>query len=571
VGGLRSFRVLAVAAALVLLATACAGTTPPAGASPTTGPVKGGTLVFAIWQEPSTLAPNYSNQTVNGLVNQIAVEGLLRTDTDGSYQPVLAKAVPTLANGGVKISADGKRMDVTYELQPDVKWSDGKPFTSADVKFTWETWIKDPKVITREGYDQIDAVDTPSDLTVVMHYKSVYSPYPTRFGSIIPKHLLEKEADISKSDYARKPLGTGPFVFTEFKAGDSITAERNVNYRKKGQPYLDKIIFRSVPSREVAVAQLKAGEVQGMWNLLEAQTPDLEKDANIKLVITPSPSVERIEMNTAENKEGTDPNSVHPVLGDVNVRRALVYATPKQQIIDKLLFGKAKPGTSPVSQGWAAPKSVTQESYDPKKAGELLDQAGWVKGADGIRVKKGVRASVTITTTTGDQIRERVEQILADEYKQIGVDLRISNQPSSVLLSASWSAGDPRKHGVFDMVMYASSPGIDPHSVVGQRYHSKKIPYPGNNGDGQNYTRFKNLEADKAIDEAGSTLDLEKRKSAYAKALQLLNDSAVIIWLYERSGIDAFRTNVFGWAGNVWDNVTWNTEEWYVKGAAQSY
>src|SRR2546425_6693339 len=115
----------------------------------------------------------------------------------------------------------------------------------------------------------------------------------------MPKHGLEKEADISKSDYNRTRLGTGPFIISEFKAGDSITVERNANYRKKGQPYLDKIIFRSVPSREVAVAQLKAGEVQGMWNLLEAQTPDLERDSNLKVVIVPTARVERIEINTA--------------------------------------------------------------------------------------------------------------------------------------------------------------------------------------------------------------------------------------------------------------------------------
>src|SRR5712692_6291294 len=142
-------RLLLSAATLALLVAACAAPAPggttsaaPSAGGASASPVKGGTLVFAIWQEPSTLAPNYGNQTVTTIVNEVAVEGLLRTDTDGNYQPVLAKAVPTLANGGVKISAEGKRMDVTYELQPDIKWSDGKPFTSADVKFTWEAWMK---------------------------------------------------------------------------------------------------------------------------------------------------------------------------------------------------------------------------------------------------------------------------------------------------------------------------------------------------------------------------------------------------------------------------------------------
>jgi len=528
--------------------------------------VRGGTLVFAVWQEPTTLAPIYANQTVAGLVGQVAWEGLQNVDTDGNYYPVLAKQVPTLQNNGVKLSADGKKMDVTYELLSGVKWSDGQPFTSADVKFTWDTYMKDSKVVTREGYDQIESIDTPNDTTVVMHYKTIYGPYATRFGGIIPKHLLEKEADISKTDYNRLPMGTGPYKFTEFVSADHITAERNPNYRKGDKPLLDKIIFRSVPSREAAVAQLKAGEVDGMWNLLEAQIPDLEKDPNVKIVATPSPSVERIELNLAKPADPVaDPKVPHPVLGELAVRRALLLATPKQQLIDKLLFGKAKPGTSPVSQGWASPKGLTQESYDPKKANELLDGAGWVKGSDGIRSKGGVRASLTITTTTGDKVREQVEQILIDEWKSIGVELAIKNQPSAVFLSGSYAAGDPRKHGNIDMWMYASSPAIDPHQTVNQRYTSQNIPTAANSGQGQNYTRFSNPEVDRLVAEAGSTVDQAKRAQAYAQALKLLNDAVPIIWLYDRQSLDAFRANVGGYRGNVWDNVTFSAEDWFVK------
>src|SRR5436190_1578463 len=203
----------------------------------------------------------------------------------------------------------------------------------------------------------IESIDLPNDLTAVVHYKSIYAPYPLNFFSLMPKHLLEKEADISKTDYVRRPLGTGPFKITEFKTDESITLEKNTNYRgAPDKPYLDKIIFKSVPSSQVGLAQLQAGEVHAMWNLTEAQTPDVEKTAGLALQVVPGPTVERIELNTAENKEYTDPNSVHPVIGDIEMRKALLYATPKQSIIDKLLFGKAKPGSSPVSQGWAAYK-----------------------------------------------------------------------------------------------------------------------------------------------------------------------------------------------------------------------
>jgi peptide/nickel transport system substrate-binding protein len=549
---------------VTLIAASCAGSVPASSAPPSASEaaVRGGTAIVAIWQEPSTLAPLYANQTVSDIVNYGVLEGLSETTNDGKYVPHLAKSVPDVANGGVTVT--GTKMDVKWELLPNLKWSDGQPVTSADIKYTWQIWMKDPKVNSRTGYSEIDSIDTPNDLTALVHFKSIYAPYPTMFSQLMPKHLLENEPDISKTDYNRKPMGTGPFKITEFKAGDSITLEKNANYRLAPEkPYLDKIIFRSVPSVQTAMAQLKASEVQAVWNLTADQAVDLEKVGGLVVQNVPGPSVERIELNTAENKENTDPNSRNPVLGDIAVRKALLYATPKQQIIDKLFFGKFKAGTSPVSQGWAAYKEP-QEGYDPKKANDTLEAAGWKKGADSIRAKDGVRATLMYTTTTGDATREKVQQVLVDEWKAVGIEVKIQNQPSSVLLSGSCTAKDPRKLGSFDLVQYASSPGIDPHTTVFTRYHSKNIPTVANCA-GQNYTRVKNADMDKAIDEAGSTLDLEKRKAAYARALKLLNEQYVIIWLYDRSDIDARQDALRGWQPNAWQRFTWNVEDWYVK------
>ena len=554
-----------------LIAAACGqpptGTTtspaPSVAASATPAVTRGGTAIVAIWQFPATLAAHYANQTVTTIVNNGVLEGLTETTNNGEYVPELAAEVPTLQNGGAKISADGKKLDVTWKLKPGIKWSDGTPLTSADIKFTWEIWMKDPKVNDRTGFSEIEAVDLPNELTAVVRYKTLYAPYQNNFFWLMPKHLLEKEPDISKTDYIRKPLGTGPFKITEFKTDESITLEKNPNYRESGKPYLDKIIFKSVPSSQVGLAQLKAGEVHAMWNLTEAQTPEVEKESALSLQVVQGPTVERIEMNTAQNREYPDPNSAHPILGDIAVRKALLYATPKQQIIDKLLFGKAKPGTSPVSQGWAAYREP-QEGYDQAKANKELDSAGWQKGSDGIRTKNGVRASLTYATTTGDQLRERVQQVLVDEWKAIGIEVKIQNQPSSVLLAGSCSGKDPRKLGTFDLLMYASTPSIDPHSTMLQRYHSKLIPTQAD-CSGQNYTRFKNPEADRAIDEAGSTIDIEKRKAAYAKAMKLVNEAYVIIWMYDRANIDARRNDLQGWQGNTWQRFTWNLENWWIK------
>jgi peptide/nickel transport system substrate-binding protein len=559
-------------AVLGLIGSAC-GQPPPGGGATTTpagtvaatsSPTRGGTFIFAMWQEPTTLAPHHANQTIAGLVLSVAVEGLGTTDNDGNPQPRLAKSIPTIENSGVNISSDGKKMSVKWELQPGLKWSDGQAVTSQDIVFTWQTWMKDPKSVSRAGFSEIESIDTPNELTAVVNYKSIYAAYVGNFNDgLIPKHLLQSEADISKTDYIRRPLGTGPFKITEFKAGESITAERNPNYRVKDKPYLDKVIFKSVPSSQVAIAQLKAGEIHGMWNLVESEAADVEKDASVKIVYSPSNSTERIEFNLAAKANPADPKVPHPFLGDVRVRRALIHATPKQAINDKLLFGKAKMGQSVNPQGWAADSSITQESYDQKKANELLDQAGWVKGADGIRSKGGVRASLVINTTTGNQLRERVQQVIVDEWKQVGVELKIENMPSAVLLSGSWD-NDPRQRGNYDMALYTTTPASDPQTHMSQRYHSRQIPTDANRS-GQNRMRLSDAELDKMIDDAGSTVDRTKRKDLYGKIFRKINELAPAIWLYARQNIDAHGPRAGGWKPHAWDEVVWNIEDWFLK------
>jgi len=142
--------------------------------------------------------------------------------------------------------------------------------------------------------------------------------------------------------------------------------------------------------------------------------------------------------------------------------------------------------------------------------------------------------------------------------------VKTQNQPSSVILSGSCTGKDPRKLGTFDLLIYASSPGIDPHSTIFPRYHSKNIPTKAD-CSGQNYTRIKDAVADKAIDEAGATLDQDKRKAAYATAMKQLNAAYVIVWLYDRQDIDARRSELRGWQPNTWQRFTWNAEDWFLK------
>lgn len=559
-------RVLALAA--TLLVVSC---TPAAGPAPSTGPTRGGTLTLALWQEPTSLSPLNLSSSVAAVVTAVALEPLARTDDDGNYVPVLAARVPTLQNGGVRLGSDGRSMDVTWELRPGLRWSDGEPVTSADIKFTWEARLRQ-KNVAPGSFAQIASIDLPDDRTAVLHYPALYAPYALTFatsgtantGSLLPKHLLENVSDIAASGYARLPIGTGPFKLTDWSPKASVTAERNPYYWRPGRPYLDRIVFRFVESREKAVAQLVAGEVDGVWNVSEPQAADIARYPSLRQLVAPSPNIERIEFNFAQNKDMADPAIPHPVLGDIAMRRALLLATPKQEIIDKLLYGKAAVGRAALQRGWAAVKDLAQESNDPDKARDILDKAGWSPGADGIRRRSGIRASLTLTSVQGDELRAQEEEILVDSYRKIGVELSVQNVPIGTL----FPAGGTVARGSYDMFLISTNlGGVDPGLVLSYAYRSSGIPSatdPGSACPFCNYTRFSSAEVDRAIAMSNGTLDPEARKAAYAKILRALNDAVVAIWLYERSTIDAYRSGVYGWDQPVFGYLGWNSDEWYI-------
>ncbi|HKW77947.1 MAG TPA: peptide ABC transporter substrate-binding protein, partial [Candidatus Limnocylindria bacterium] len=488
--------------ALAALLASCGAVTPS-----TPSPTQGGTAVVA-WQEPASLDLLYvPGVQAAATIARVAVEGLVKLDPEGREVPALAREVPTLANGGVTVGADARTMTVRYRLREGVRWSDGEAFTSADVRFTWRAIMTDSKVASREGYDRIDDVETIDDLTAVVRYRALDPAYLTRFDVILPRHLLDNATPAVRASYGRMPLGTGPFRIVEFAAGDHVTAERNPQARVR--PNLERIVFRFTPSLDVAKAQLRAGEADLAPSIFESDVPDLASDGAIAIAQAASPVVETVIFNLAKpSDDGADPGLPHPVLSDRAVRRALVLATPKQRIVDSLLFGRARAGTSEIPLGWAA-TGVTQDAYDPAAARRELDAAGWTPGADGIRSRRGVRASLRLTGTTGNALRERIEQVLIDEWRAVGVEAKIANVASSVL-TAPWSGGGVRKRGSFDMVIANAglgTAGADPVGYLTQRYRCASIPTAANGGAGANYGRWCDPAADAALAEAVATLD----------------------------------------------------------------
>jgi peptide/nickel transport system substrate-binding protein len=524
-------------------------------------------VTLGIYQEPETLNTYIGVQTVVTYVHKPFAEYLIDVNDKGEYFPVLVEEVPTVQNKGV--SADG--LTITYKLKKNLKWSDGTPVTSEDIKFTWEA-IVNPKNLmkSRSGYDLIESVRTPDAHTAVVKYKQFYAPYLTRFSPLLPKHFLGNLPQINDAPYNRKPIGTGPFMVSEWASGNHITMIKNPHYRDASKVKIDKLIFKIIPSREVGIAQLQAGDIDGMWDLIEAQIPTMENNPNISLCLSDSLTSERLILNfsTPLPPNNGNPDFPHPVLSDSRVRQAIDYGIDKQEIVSKLLYGKAKLGTSEMPAGWAANRNIKPRPYDADKAKQLLDQAGWKPGTDGIREKNGVRMRLKITTTTGNKLREMVQQVLVSQLKKIGMELYIENVPSSVLFG-SWANDADRKKGRYDIMMYTTGPGIDPHQQFEGYFHSKEIPTEANKGSGYNYTRHRDSELDSAIEMAGKSPSLEKRAEYYRKAQDRIAEIVPHVYLFQRLTVHGFRKHVKGWKPNGYGIIdaveTWNVADWYIE------
>ena len=528
---------------------------------PETGPPAGGTVIVALYQEPQTLNPYLVNQGAATRVMKTTLEGLLGIDPQGNYFPLLASQVPTLENGG--ISSDG--LQVTYRLRPDVRWSDGEPLRAQDVVFTWNAIMNpDNQIITRSGYDKIESVTAVDDTTVVVEFSTFYAPFLTLFPYVIPEHVLGTEPDMNNAAFNTRPVSTGPFVVKEWSPGDYITLIPNPYYREEGKPYLDQLIFRVVPSRETGVAMLQTGEVDVMWDLVEDQIPQIENNENLDLWTSPSINIERLILNLSQPGQPADLETPHPALGDLRVRQAINLAIDKQQIVDALLHGQARLIDSPIPIGWAADDDLPVSVCDPQSAEELLQEAGWVDtDGNGIRDKNGQPLKLTIMSTSGNALRERIEQVLQAQLKAVGIDLEISNVASTVLFG-TWADNAPRAIGDFDILLYSTGPNIDPDPHLYGYFHSSQIPTEENRGQGNNYSRYANAEVDSALETARVSPDLEARRAEYYRMANLIAEDLPHIMLYARLNINVFGSHVAGYTVNAWENLTWDTQNWYI-------
>jgi peptide/nickel transport system substrate-binding protein len=472
-------------------------------------------LRYATAEDIVGLNPDLVQQTVVGYMSELTMAWLTRFDHANKPIPELATVVPTQANGG--ISKDG--LTITYHLRRDVKWSDGAPFTADDVIFSIRTVLNPAtNVVGRDGFDQITRMDEPDRFTVVLHLKKKYAPYAqTFFGTaganpcILPKHLLGKLANINDAAYNALPVGIGPFKYLEWKRGDSVTMVRNPLYFR-GQPKLERIVFKVVPDRNTVLAQLEAHEID-LWTPVSAAFyPRVSAIAGISVLRQPGYYFGHIDFQNE-----------HPGLNDPAVRRALRLAIDRDEIRQKIRHGLGIVQDTPFPPNHPAfDPRIRTVPFDLARAAKMLDAAGWRVGPGGIRTKNGHALNLDFATSTGTPDADSMIELVRANWQKIGVSITVHHYPSP-LLFAPYADGGIVYGGKWDLITF--NWGVDPIGDFSNLYSCDQVP-----PHGQNNPRYCNAAVTAAMNAFKEEYDPAKRQK-YADFIQehLADDAPIVV------------------------------------------
>src|SRR5690606_5974241 len=371
---------------------------------------QGGTLKLLWWQAPTILNPHLAQGTKDFDAAAVVLEPLADVDINAQLVPKLAAEIPSLENGGV--AEDGR--SVTWRLKEGVVWSDGEPFTSADVKFTYDYVINEQTTATTVGnYRIIESIETPDEHTVVIHFNNPtpgwFNVFVGPYGMILPEHLLRDFVgdQARNAPFNLKPVGTGPFKVDDFRPGDAVLYSVNESYREEGKPFFAQVELKGGGDASGAArAAIQTGEVDYAWNLQvqEQVLASLEEGGQGIASVTPGVSVERILVNQSDprtevNGERSHLGTPHPWQADLAVRQAYALAV-QRDLIATQLYGRGGEATSNILV--APPKFVSQNTswrFDLEEAGRLPDGAGWVRGPGGTRARDGARRESVYPTT----------------------------------------------------------------------------------------------------------------------------------------------------------------------------
>lgn len=539
-----------------------------------------GELKILFWQAISTMNPYLSGGTKEVYGASMVIEPLARYDETGALVPMLVTEIPTVENGGV--AADLKSM--TWKLKKDVKWSDGTPFTADDVIFTWQ-YCTAPnggcaQAAQFEGVVNVEAPD-PSTVKITFSEAKPY-PYSAFVGAqqpIIQKAQFKdclgpKAPECTAANFG--PIGTGPFVITEFKPNDVVSFKANTNYRDAAKPaFATAIIKGGGDAASAARAVLETGEFDYAWNM-QVEPEVLEqmlKAGKGKLEVAFGTQVERINLNwynpdpALGDKRSTKEAGPHPSLSDPAVRKALSMAIDREIIVEAGYGAAGKPTCnivpapdiyiSTANDGWCLKQDIAG-------ANKLLDEAGWTKGGDGIRAKNGVKLNYLYQTST-NSVRQGTQALVKDWWSQIGVGAELRNVSASVFFGGDPASPDTFQKFYADVEMYTNNfDGTDPEKYLAE-WLCDKVPAPSNGWQGQNIPRYCNPAYDKLVAELSKTAKLSERAELAKKANDMLTAEGAHIPLVHRGSLSSRSLALDGVKMNSWDSELWNVADWSRK------
>ncbi len=510
------------------------------------------TIIYT--QEPDNLNPMYSNMWFAIITKELYLVGAWDYDQDLNPHPVLVTEIPSIENGG--ISEDGTV--ITLHLRDDITWSDGEPITADDFVFTYEMITSDANTpISRYPYEEdiIAGVEAPDERTVVVTFVEPFAPWlATLFTYVLPEHVLrpvfEEEGTLDNAAWNRAPtVGSGPFVFKEWETGGHIYFERNENYFGPA-PILDGVFIRIVPDDASQIAALLSGDADMGTFIAYSDVPQLEETGYINIVLVPSGYNEAWFFNL-------DPETAHPAMLDVNVRRALVMAFDRWRITEDLLLGRTYPPASYWENTPYASPNVEPIPYDPEEAARLLDEAGWVDtNGDGTRDKDGVELVLRYLTPPR-QVRMDTQVIVQQEFAELGIGLTLEN-PSYDIFWNSYAAGGPIATGQFDIAQWSQNPAFpDPDTNY---FLCSEIPSE-ENPEGANWSHYCNEEVDALLREQARTVDYDARVELFHQIDELLSQDIVWVGVWHDPDLWAYNTRVQNLALNG-ATPFWNCYEW---------
>ena len=471
----------------------------------------GGTLIWMSHQEIAGLGPNDLGATMQSIMIGAIHSSLVGYDVEYNMYNDLSESH--------EVEPDGKKY--TFKLRQGVKFHNGEELKASDVKYTFDYYRDEKNAATiQSNFTGVGSIDTPDDYTVVVNMDTVNAASLINWASL-PIVPAKYHAEVGDAKYSTAPIGTGPFKVKEWKASEYTELEANADYFR-GAPAVDLIRMEVVPEDAVRKAALDTGDADSSaWPLLVEDSLALEKEPNFKVYRTPGDSIKHFPINNEK-----------PYFADKRCRQALMYALDRQRIIDDLWNGAAQVAHSnipPNSQYYNA--NLNQYAFDPEKAKALLDEAGWVAGADGIREKDGQKFSFTCTAKAGDQARKAIAELAVQLFKDVGVEMQIVEAPVAEILEAM-------RKGTMEM------------SIFNWTYNSGVLEPDStdtlSSSGGNNFPHYKNPEMDDLLSKGLQEVDPAKRKPIYDRVQELFVEEVPVLYLQFDTWMLPFATRVEG-------------------------